>query len=169
MPRVASKDQQARGKIQLFSKWAFAQFFVLSCVFPFRHGARPVSTKYNVCTKIHLLGDDTSNFLFFLVSFPSDTGHAPSLQNTTFVQKHIFGCLHVKLFCFFWCLSLPTRGTPRLYEIHLLARPVSTKYNVPHVPRMYRNTFFCVPRLYKNATFWGCLHTAMPLWMGLSK
>jgi hypothetical protein len=30
--------------------------FVSSGVFPFRHGARPVSTKYNVCTKMQLFG-----------------------------------------------------------------------------------------------------------------
>jgi hypothetical protein len=49
-----SRQQKSTGKgekIQSFSKWAFVQF------------------------------------LFLLVSFPSDTGHAPSLRNTTFVQK----------------------------------------------------------------------------------
>jgi len=45
--RAACRQQRSTGKggIQSFGKWAFAQFFVSSGVFPFRHGARPVSTE----------------------------------------------------------------------------------------------------------------------------
>jgi predicted histone-like DNA-binding protein len=76
----------------------------------FRHGAHPVSTEIHFFWGYTLQslsakrsrqqkstgkGEKIQSFskwafvqfLFLLVSFPSDTGHAPSLRNTTFVQK----------------------------------------------------------------------------------
>jgi len=56
-----------QGEIQSFSKWAFEQFLISSGVFPFRHGARPVSTETQThcgCTKIQFFGGNTPQSLF---------------------------------------------------------------------------------------------------------
>jgi hypothetical protein len=104
----------------------FDDTFQYFCVSPFRHGARPVSTKYNVCTK-YIFGLPTRQTFcsFWCLSLP--TRGTPRLYEIQRLYKiHFWGCLHVKLFRSFLRLSLPTRGTPRLYEIQ----------------RLYKNTFF---------------------------
>jgi hypothetical protein len=52
--------------------------------------------------------------------------------NTFFLEMDL-----CKIFDFFLCLSLPTRGTPRLYEN-------------TDAPRLYRNTFFLLSAHHKT-------------------
>jgi hypothetical protein len=119
VPRVASKDQQAMGKIPSFKKWAFAQFFVLSCAFPFRHGARPVST-FLESTFIQKYIFGLSGRKTFLGNVETRRAACRRQRSTGNGENTSFLEMLLQTFCSFLCLSLPTRGTPRLYKIHFL-------------------------------------------------
>ena len=121
-----------------FSGNTFAQFLISSGVFPFRHGARPVSTFFEgAFVRKYILGLFARRKAFLGTV---ETRRAACRQqrsignggNTFFLEMDL-----CKIFDFFLCLSLPTRGTPRLY----------------------RNTD--APRLYGN-TFFGCLFATKP-------
>ena len=86
---------------------------IFPCVFSFRHGARPVSTKYIFWLAMHHKP---------LCVCTVDTRRAACRkQISTIYEKHTIGNQSwFWQFAFFPYLSLPRRGTPRLYEIHFL-------------------------------------------------
>ena len=162
MPRVAGKDQQAMGKYNLSGNGALHNSWFLLVSFPSDTGHAPslrnttfgvprVASKDQQANeeKYNLSGNGAlHNSWFLLVSFPSDTGHAPSLQkynvrraacrrqrstgngeNTIFQEMGL-----CTIFCFFLCLSPPTRGTPRLYR--------NTTFGVPRDKRDLKYAVF---------------------------
>jgi hypothetical protein len=87
----------------------FLVSFLFSCVFSFRHGARPVSTFFGLFAGHEPLCVNRRDAACRVS--PAKI-NKQMRGNTIFLEMDL-----CTIFDFFLCLSLPTRGTPRLYEI----------------------------------------------------
>jgi hypothetical protein len=94
VPRVASKYQQTRGKI----KYAF-------------------KASKKICCLCHT---KQKGIVFAALKVPYKGSQCPDRSVILSLPAvRLFSALTINA-CSFWCLSLPTRGTPRLYEIHFM-------------------------------------------------
>jgi hypothetical protein len=108
---VASKDQQTWGENTIENQWWLYTISIPPGASPFRHGARPVSTKY-IFERTDTPQSLSANCrdAACRVSPAKINKHGGKYNWKSMMILHNFHSSR--------CLSLPTRGTPRLYEIH---------------------------------------------------